>query len=141
MELDVVAEVEIEGKKYKVVEVPSAHEFKGFPPSWDFVRTKIMSWRPFFKGKLLDFNGMKIPVMGDYALNVDEEMMEVIDDIYNTFVLSRPNIEINMATIVDNQVNRIAAREKRHLSEEEVTALNIRIAVELAILKDIGLIL
>jgi len=53
LELEVVGEVEVDGKIYKVVNVPNADEFPGFPPSWDWVRKSMLPGDPSLKGRWL----------------------------------------------------------------------------------------
>jgi hypothetical protein len=140
LELEVKAVMEIEGNEYKVVDVPSADEYKGFPPSWEFVKTNMLSWRPYFKGKMIEINNQLIPSVGNYLLNMDEEMYNFVLDIYNTFKVNKPSIETNISVVITNQINEVERKLGRSLSEEERTRYYIRFAVEAAILKDIGLL-
>lgn len=140
LELEVVAVIDVDGKEYKVVNVPNADEYKGFPPSWEFVKSSMLSWRPYFKGKMIEINNQLIPAVGDYLLNLDEEMYNFVLAIYNTFKVSRPSIETNISTVITDQINEIERKLGRTLNNEERTSLYIRFAIEAAILRDIGLI-
>ncbi|AEB94870.1 MAG: hypothetical protein QXR57_07975 [Metallosphaera sp.] len=140
LELEIEAIIEIDGNEYKVVNVPSADEYKGFPPSWEFVKSNMLSWRPYFKGKMIEFNGQQIPSIGQYLLNVDEEMYKFIMDIYLMFKVNKPSIETNISVVISKQIDELERERGRTLSENERTQLYLRYAVEAAILKDIGLI-
>lgn len=140
IEVEVRGEIEINGETYKIAEVPSADEYKGFPPSWEFVRTHMLNWRPYFRGKMVEINGQLIPSIGNYLLNMDEEMYELTLRIYQTFKLNKPPIETNISVVITDQIGEIERKIGRTLSAEEKTAYYIRLAVELAILRDIGLI-
>ena len=141
LDLEIVGEVELNGKNYKVVEVPSAHEYKGFPPSWETVKNSMLSWRPYFKGKMLEVEGKLIPIVNDeYVLYLDEEMYELLVDIYYTFKVNKPSIETNVSTVVTRQIEKIEEKLNRNLKPEEKTDLYLRYSIELAILKDIGMI-
>lgn len=52
LELEVAGKINIEGEEYTVVNVPDADEYRGFPPSWEFVKSHMLTWRPYFRGKL-----------------------------------------------------------------------------------------
>lgn len=140
LELEVVAVVEIEGKEYKVVNVPNADEYRGFPPSWEFVKSSMLTWRPYFKGKMIEINNQIIPAVGDYLLNLDEEMYNLVLEIYNVFKVNKPSIETNVSTVITDQINEIERKIGRTLTAEERTSLYVRFAIELAILKDVGLL-
>jgi hypothetical protein len=140
LELEVKAIVDVDGNEYKVVDVPNADEYKGFPPSWEFVKSHMLNWRPYFKGKMVEFNGMLIPAVSNYLLNLDEEMYELVMAVYNTFKVNKPSIETNVSVVVTDQINELERKIGRRLSEEEKTSLYIRYAVELAILRDVGLL-
>jgi len=141
LDLEIVGEIELNGKTYKVVEVPSAHEFKGFPPSWETVKNSMLTWRPYFKGKMLEIEGKLIPIVNDeYVLYLDEEMYELLVDLYYTFKVNKPSIETNVSTVVTRQVENVEERLNRNLKPEEKTDLYLRYSIELAILKDIGMI-
>lgn len=141
LDLEIVGEIELNGKTYKVVEVPSAHEFKGFPPSWETVKNSMLTWRPYFKGKMLEIEEKLIPIVNDeYVLYLDEEMYELLVDLYYTFKVNKPSIETNVSTVVTRQVENVEERLNRNLKPEEKTDLYLRYSIELAILKDIGMI-
>ena len=140
LELEVEAVIEIDGQEYKVVSVPNADEYKGFPPSWDFVKTHMLNWRPYFKAKMIEINNQLIPAIDNYLLNLDEEMYELLLDIYYTFKVNKPSIETNISTVITRQIDKIEEKLGRSLSEEENTKLYIRFGIEAAILRDIGAI-
>ncbi|MEM0363514.1 MAG: hypothetical protein QXH75_06915 [Sulfolobaceae archaeon] len=140
LELEVEAVIEIDGQEYKVVSVPNADEYKGFPPSWDFVKTHMLNWRPYFKAKMIEINNQLIPAIDNYLLNLDEEMYELLLDIYYTFKVNKPSIETNISTVITRQIDKIEEKLGRSLSEEEKTKLYIRFGIEAAILRDIGAI-
>ena len=140
LELEVEAVIEIDGQEYKVVSVPNADEYKGFPPSWDFVKTHMLNWRPYFKAKMIEINNQLIPAIDNYLLNLDEEMYELLLDIYYTFKVYKPSIETNISTVITRQIDKIEEKLGRSLSEEENTKLYIRFGIEAAILRDIGAI-
>lgn len=141
LDLETVGEVELNGKSYKVVEVPSAHEYKGFPPSWETVKKSMLNWRPYFKGKMIQLDDKLIPVVNDeYVLYLDEEMYDLLVDLYYTFKVNKPPIEVNVSTVVTRQIENIEAKLNRNLTPEEKTNLYLRFSIELAILKDLGMI-
>ncbi|MEM0091915.1 MAG: hypothetical protein QXY68_06155 [Saccharolobus sp.] len=140
LELEVEAVIDIDGQEYKVVSVPNADEYKGFPPSWDFVKTHMLNWRPYFKAKMIEINNQLIPAIDNYLLNLDEEMYELLLDIYYTFKVNKPSIETNISTVITRQIDKIEEKLARSLSEEEKTKLYIRFGIEAAILRDIGAI-
>lgn len=140
LELEVEAVIDIDGQEYKVVSVPNADEYKGFPPSWDFVKTHMLNWRPYFKAKMIEINNQLIPAIDNYLLNLDEEMYELLLDIYYTFKVNKPSIETNISTVISRQIDKIEEKLARSLSEEEKTKLYIRFGIEAAILRDIGAI-
>ncbi|MEM1630004.1 MAG: hypothetical protein QXR34_07420 [Saccharolobus sp.] len=140
LELEVEAVIDIDGQEYKVVSVPNADEYKGFPPSWDFVKTHMLNWRPYFKAKMIEINNQLIPAIDNYLLNLDEEMYELLLDIYYTFKVNKPSIETNISTVITRQIDKIEEKLGRSLSEEEKTKLYIRFGIEAAILRDIGAI-
>lgn len=140
LELEIIAILELNGKDYKVVNVPNADEYKGFPPSWEFVKSSMLTWRPYFKGKMIEVNNQLIPAVSDYLLNLDEEMYNFMLEIYNVFKVNKPSIETNISTVITDQINEIEKNIGRTLNEQEKTSLYIRFAIEAAILKDIGLL-
>jgi hypothetical protein len=140
LELEVVGEVEVDGKIYKVVNVPNADEFPGFPPSWDWVRKSMLTWRPFFKGKMVKVGDIEVPSVGDFLLNLDEDMYELVRRIYETFKVNKPPIEVNVSVVVTDHIHELERKLGRTFSEEEMSNLYIRYAIELAILRDVGLI-
>ncbi|BAB66992.1 hypothetical protein [Sulfurisphaera tokodaii] len=141
LDLEIVGEIELNGKTYKIVEVPSADDFKGFPPSWETIKNSMLSWRPYFKGKMLDVDGKLIPIVNDeYVLYLDEEMYELLLDLYYTFKVNKPPIEVNVSTVVTRQIENYEAKINRNLDPEEKTHLYLRYSIELAILKDLGMI-
>ncbi|AHC50850.1 hypothetical protein SUSAZ_01790 [Sulfolobus acidocaldarius SUSAZ] len=140
LELEVEAIVEVDGKEYKVVTVPTAEEYTGFPPSWEFVKANMLKWKPYFKAKMLNFNGQLIPALENVLLNMDENMYEFLLDIYYTFKVNRPSIETNISTIITRQIERLEEKLNRTFNEKERTDLYIKYGIEAAILKDIGVI-
>ncbi|MCY0860686.1 MAG: hypothetical protein OWQ54_09690 [Sulfolobaceae archaeon] len=140
LELEVEGEAELDGKVYKIVRVPNADELKGYPPSWDFIKSSMLTYRPYFRGKVLEVNGQMIPTVGEYILDLDEEMYELLMDIYYTFKVNKPSIETNISTVITRQIDLLEQKLGKTFSEVEKTSLYIRYAVEVAILKDIGVI-
>ncbi len=140
LELEVEGEAELDGKAYKIVRVPNADELKGYPPSWDFIKSHMLTYRPYFRGKVLEVNGQMIPTVGDYILDLDEEMYDLLMDIYYTFKVNKPSIETNISTVITRQIDLLEQKLGKTFSEVEKTSLYIRYAVEVAILKDIGVI-
>jgi hypothetical protein len=140
LELEIVGEVEINGKNYKIVEVPDADEFKGFPPSWETVKSSMLSWRPYFRAKMLEVDGKLIPTIDDYVLYMSEEMYELLVGIYYTFKVNKPPIEVNISTVVTRQIENFEGKINRSLTAEEKSQLYIKYAIDLAILKDVGAI-
>ncbi len=140
LELEVEAIVDIDGNEYKVVNVPSADEYRGFPPSWEYVKSNMLTWRPYFKGSMIEFNGQLIPAVGQYLLNMDEEMYKFLFDIYQTFKVNKPSIETNISVVITKQIDDIERERGKTMSENERTQLYIRFAIEAAIFKDLGLI-
>ncbi|WP_338601913.1 hypothetical protein V6M85_01105 [Sulfolobus tengchongensis] len=138
LELEVEAVVEIDGEEYKVVSVPNAEEYKGFPPSWEFVKTHMLTWRPYFKAKMLKVNDQLIPAIDKYLLNLDEDMYEFLLDIYYTFKVNKPSIETNISTVITRQIEKLEEKMGKRFSEEEKTQLYIKYGIEAAILRDIG---
>ncbi|BCS93964.1 hypothetical protein L3N51_00464 [Metallosphaera sp. J1] len=140
LELEVEAIIEIDGNEYKVVNVPSVDEYRGFPPSWEFVKSNMLTWRPYFKGRMVDFNGQQIPAVGQYLLNMDEEMYKFLMDIYLMFKVNKPSIETNISVVISKQIDDMERQLGRTLSEQERTKLYVRFATEAAIFRDLGLI-
>ncbi len=140
LELEVEAIVELEGDDYKVVNVPTPDEFTGFPPSWEFVKSNMLTWRPYFKAKMVDFNGQLIPAVGQYLLNMDEEMYKFLMDIYTIFKVNRPSIETNISVVITKQIDDLERERGFPFTGEERTRLHIRYAIEAAILRDVGVI-
>ncbi len=68
LELEVEAVIDINGEEYKVVNVPNADEYKGFPPSWEFVKSHMLTWRPYFKARMIEINNQLIPAVGNFYL-------------------------------------------------------------------------
>ncbi|QKQ99158.1 hypothetical protein GWK48_01005 [Metallosphaera tengchongensis] len=140
LDLEVVAIIEVEGKDFKVVNVPSPDEYRGFPPSWEFVKSNMLSWRPYFKGRMIEFNGQLVPAVNDYLLNLDEEMYKFLYDIYLTFKVNKPSIETNISVVITKEIDDMEREKGRTLSEMERTNLYLRFSVEAAIFKDVGII-
>ncbi|BCU69138.1 hypothetical protein [Stygiolobus caldivivus] len=140
LELEVVGEIDIEGKTYKVVEVPDSTEFKGFPPSWETVKSSMLTWRPYFKGKMVEEEGKFIPIVNDYVLYMSQQMYELLVDIYYTFKANKAPLEVNISTVVTREIEKYEERLGRNLSPEEKTQMYINYSVDLAILRDIGMI-
>ncbi|AAK41319.1 hypothetical protein SULI_10400 [Saccharolobus solfataricus] len=140
IELEVEAIVEINGKDYKVVNVPNADEYKGFPPSWEFVKSHMLTWRPYFKAKMIEINNQLIPAVEDFLLNLDEDMYDLLLDIYYTFKVNKPSIETNISTVLTRQIDKLEEKFGRRFNEEEKTKLYIKYGIEVAILRDIGVI-
>ncbi|MGC9105074.1 MAG: hypothetical protein ACP5HQ_01420 [Thermoprotei archaeon] len=140
IELEVVGEIEVDGKVYKIVNVPNADEFPGFPPSWEWVRKSMLTWRPFFKGKMVKVGEYEVPAVGDYLLNLDEDTYELVQRIYQTFKVNKAPIEVNVSVVVTDHIHELERKMGRPFTEEELSNLYIRYSVELAILRDVGLI-
>jgi hypothetical protein len=68
LELEVEAVIDINGEEYKVVNVPNADEYKGFPSSWEFVKSHMLTWRPYFKARMIEINNQLIPAVGNFYL-------------------------------------------------------------------------
>ena len=140
LELEALGEMEINGENYIVVKVPSPDEFKGFPPSWEWVRTRMLTWRPFFKGKMVEVDGRLVPVVDKFVLYMDPEMYELLYEIYETFKVNKPSIETNVSVVVTKIIEKIEADIGRTLTEEEKSDMYIHYAVMLAILRDVGML-
>ncbi|QXJ32785.1 hypothetical protein [Saccharolobus shibatae] len=140
LELEVEAVIDIDGEEYKVVNVPNADEYRGFPPSWDFVKSHMLTWRPYFKAKMIEINNQLIPAIGNFLLNLDEDMYELLLDIYYTFKVNKPSIETNISTVITRQIEKVEQKFGRGFTEEEKTRLYIKYGIETAILRDIGVI-
>jgi hypothetical protein len=140
LELDVAGKVTLEDKEYTVVNVPDADDYRGFPPSWEFVKSHMLTWRPYFKGRIMEIGEEKIPVLGDYILNLTEEMHEFLLAIYDVFKAGRPSVETNISTVITSQMNEMETKLGRVLTTQERTELYVRYGIEAAILKDIGVI-
>ncbi|BDB97942.1 hypothetical protein [Saccharolobus caldissimus] len=140
LELEVEAIIELNGQEYKVVNVPNADEYKGFPVSWDFVKNHMLTWRPYFKAKMIEINNQLIPAVGNFLLNMDEEMYEFLLDIYYTFKVNKPSIETNISTVITRQIEKLEEKLGKRFNEEEKTRLYIRFGIEAAILRDLGVI-
>jgi hypothetical protein len=140
LELEVEAIIELNGQEYKVVNVPNADEYKGFPASWDFVKNHMLTWRPYFKAKMIEINNQLIPAVGNFLLNMDEEMYEFLLDIYYTFNVNKPSIETNISTVITRQIEKLEEKLGKRFNEEEKTRLYIRFGIEAAILRDLGVI-
>ena len=140
LELEVVGEIELNGKTYKIVEVPDSTEFKGFPPSWENVKRMMLTWRPYFRGKMIEVDGKLIPVIDDYVLYMSETMYELLLDIYYTFKVNKPPLEVNISTVITRQIEKQEEKLGRNFSPEEKTQMYINYSIDLAILKDIGVI-
>ncbi|QXJ29549.1 Uncharacterized protein J5U23_02418 [Saccharolobus shibatae B12] len=140
LELEVEAVIDINGEEYKVVNVPNADEYRGFPPSWDFVKLHMLTWRPYFKAKMIEINNQLIPAVGNFLLNLDEDMYELLLDIYYTFKVNKPSIETNISTVITRQIEKVEEEFGRRFNEEEKTRLYIKYGIETAILRDIGVI-
>ncbi|BBG22971.1 hypothetical protein [Sulfuracidifex tepidarius] len=139
LELDVAGKVTLD-KEYTVVNVPDADEYKGFPPSWEFVKSHMLTWRPYFKGKIMEVGEDRIPILGDFILNLTEEMHDFLLAIYDTFKAGRPSIETNISTVITEQLNEVERKLGRSLTSDERTEMYVRYGVEAAILRDIGVI-
>ena len=100
----------------------------------------MLNWRPYFKAKMIEINNQLIPAIDNYLLNLDEEMYELLLDIYYTFKVNKPSIETNISTVITRQIDKIEEKLARSLSEEEKTKLYIRFGIKAAILRDIGAI-
>ncbi|AOL15577.1 hypothetical protein BFU36_01200 [Sulfolobus sp. A20] len=140
LELEVEAILELDGQEYKVVNVPSADEYRGFPPSWEFVRNHMLTWRPYIKVKFIEINNQQIPALGNILLNMDEEMYEFLFDLYQTFKVNKPSIETNISTVITRQIEKLEEKIGKTFNEEEKTKLYIRFGIEASILRDIGAI-
>lgn len=140
LELEVEGELELDGKVFKIVKVPNSYEYKGFPPSWDFIKSHMLTYRPYFRGKLVELNGQQIPIIGDYILDLDEEMYDLLIDIYYTFKVNKPSIETNISTVITRQMDLLEQKIGRALTAEEKTVLYIKYGIEVAIFKDLGVI-
>jgi len=140
LELEVEAVIDINGEEYKVVNVPNADEYKGFPSSWEFVKSHMLTWRPYFKARMIEINNQLIPAVGNFLLNLDEDMYELLLDVYYTFKVNKPSIETNISTVITRQIEKVEEKFGRRFNEEEKTRLYIKYGIEAAILRDIGVI-
>lgn len=140
LELEVAGKINIEGEEYTVVNVPDADEYRGFPPSWEFVKSHMLTWRPYFRGKLLEVGEDRIPILDKFILNLTEEMHNFLLAIYDVFKAGRPNVETNISTVITTQLNEIERKKGRSLTSQEKTDMYVRYGIEAAILKDVGVI-
>ncbi len=119
LELEVEAVIDINGEEYKVVNVPNADEYKGFPPSWEFVKSHMLTWRPYFKARMIEINNQLIPAVGNFLLNLDEDMYELLLDVYYTFKVNKPSIETNISTVITRRIEKVEEKFGRRFNEEE----------------------
>jgi len=140
LELEVAGKINIEGEEYTVVNVPDADEYRGFPPSWEFVKSHMLTWRPYFRGKLLEVGEDRIPILDKFILNLTEEMHNFLLAIYDVFKAGRPNVETNISTVITAQLNEVERKKGRSLTSQEKTDMYVRYGIEAAILKDVGVI-
>lgn len=140
LELEVAGKINIEGEEYTVVNVPDADEYRGFPPSWEFVKSHMLTWRPYFRGKLLEVGEDRIPILDKFILNLTEEMHNFLLGIYDVFKAGRPNVETNISTVITEQLNEVERKKGRSLTSQERTDMYVRYGIEAAILKDVGVI-
>jgi len=43
---------------------------------------------------------IEVPSVGDFLLNLDEDMYELVRRIYETFKVNKPPIEVNVSVVV-----------------------------------------
>jgi len=140
LELEIVGEIDIGGKTYKVVEVPDSSEYKGFPPSWETVKKSMLTWRPYFRGKMIEEEGRLIPVINDYVLYMSKRMYELLVNIYYTFKVNKPPLEVNISTVITQEIEKQEEALGRTLTPEEKTQMYLDYSIDLAILKDLGIL-
>lgn len=89
---------------------------------------------------MIEINNQLIPAVGNFLLNMDEEMYEFLLDIYYTFKVNKPSIETNISTVITRQIEKLEEKLGKRFNEEEKTRLYIRFGIEAAILRDLGVI-
>ncbi|BCU66892.1 hypothetical protein HS7_03290 [Sulfolobales archaeon HS-7] len=140
LELGILGEIELEGKKYKVARVPSYGELKEEPPSWNFVKENILTWRPFVRVKMVKVGDEFLTVLNDVVLDLDEEMFYLVNSAYQMFVVSK-NPELRASNLLE-ALNEFAEKQiRRSLTPEEKVYLNLRGSFEIAVLRDLGALL
>lgn len=89
---------------------------------------------------MIEINNQLIPAVGNFLLNLDEDMYELLLDVYYTFKVNKPSIETNISTVITRQIEKVEEKFGRRFNEEEKTRLYIKYGIEAAILRDIGVI-
>jgi hypothetical protein len=79
----------------------------------------MLTWRPYFKARMIEINNQLIPAVGNFLLNLDEDMYELLLDVYYTFKVNKPSIETNISTVITRQIEKVEEKFGRRFNEEE----------------------